>query len=48
MGGLLNENLDGGSLAEDVTVQVKDLGVNCDNNMDLTIDIVEKIYSVVG
>jgi methylmalonyl-CoA mutase cobalamin-binding domain/chain len=45
MGGLINENLDGGSLAEDVTLQVKDLGVNCDNNMDLIVDIIEKIYS---
>jgi methylmalonyl-CoA mutase cobalamin-binding subunit len=45
MGGLLNENLNGKSLAEDVSDRVRALGVNCDNNIDLTVDIIEKIYS---
>jgi methylmalonyl-CoA mutase cobalamin-binding domain/chain len=45
IGGQLNENMDGGSLAEDVTDQIKALGVNADNNMDLTVDIIEGIYA---
>lgn len=45
MGGLINENLNGGSLAEDVTELVKNLGVNCDNDMNSIVDIVEEVYS---
>jgi methylmalonyl-CoA mutase cobalamin-binding domain/chain len=45
LGGLLNENMDGESLAVDVTDKIKELGVNCDNNMDTVIESVEAIYN---
>lgn len=45
MGGLLNENQDGGSLAIDVTDQIKKLNINCDNNMETLVDTVSNIYS---
>jgi methylmalonyl-CoA mutase cobalamin-binding subunit len=44
LGGLLNENMDGESLAVDVTDKIKELNVNCDNNMDTIIKVVEEIY----
>ncbi|MDO5115885.1 MAG: cobalamin-dependent protein [Synergistaceae bacterium] len=44
LGGLLNENLDGGSLAADVTEQLREMGVNCDNEIEKTVAAVKKIY----
>jgi methylmalonyl-CoA mutase cobalamin-binding domain/chain len=44
LGGLLNENMDGESLAVDVTDKIKELNVNCDNNMNTIIKVVEEIY----
>lgn len=38
MGGLLNENMDGGGLAVDVSDKLKDLGVICSNDVNLLID----------
>ncbi len=46
LGGLLNENMEGQSLAVDVSDKIKELGVNCDNNMDTIIDTVEAIYNL--
>lgn len=45
LGGLLNENMAGGSLAADVTEELKSLGVNCDNDMDKIISTVKDIYA---
>lgn len=44
IGGLLNENQNESSLAVDVTEEIKKLGVNCDNNMDKIVTIIEQIY----
>lgn len=38
MGGLLNENMDGGGLAVDVSDKLKDLGVICSNDVNTLID----------
>lgn len=43
MGGLLNENLDGGNLAVDVTEKIRKLGINCDNQADKTIEIIREM-----
>jgi len=45
LGGLLNENTEGGSLAVDVTEELKSLGVNCDNDMDKIVSTVKEIYA---
>ena len=45
LGGLLNENTEGGSLAVDVTEELRALGVNCDNDMDKIISVVKSIYA---
>ena len=34
MGGRLNEPMDGGDLPEDVTAQLKEMGINTDNDVD--------------
>ena len=44
MGGLLNENLDGGQLAEDVTEQLRALGVNADNRMEGIVPAIRARY----
>ncbi|MDD4753543.1 MAG: cobalamin-dependent protein, partial [Desulfitobacteriaceae bacterium] len=44
LGGLINENQDGGSLAVDVTDAVRALGVNCDNNPETIVDTIRSIY----
>lgn len=44
MGGLLNENRDGSQLAEDVTQELRALGVNSDNIMENTVPTIKKIY----
>lgn len=43
MGGLLNENPEGGSLAVDVTEEIRALGINCDNQADKTIEIIRSM-----
>lgn len=45
LGGQLNENMEGGSLAVDVTEELRALGVNCDNDMDKIISVVKSIYA---
>lgn len=45
MGGLLNENLEGGNLAVDVTEEIRALGINCDNQADQTIEIIKQMFS---
>lgn len=37
MGGLLNENMDGSDLPVDVSNQLKELGINCDNNVETLV-----------
>ncbi len=44
LGGLINENQDGGSLAVDVSEAVKALGVNTDNRMEDIIPAVRAAY----
>ncbi|ATW28317.1 methylmalonyl-CoA mutase [Candidatus Formimonas warabiya] len=44
LGGLINENQAGSSLAVDVTDAVRALGVNCDNNAEAFVDVVRDIY----
>lgn len=44
LGGMINENQDGSSLAVDVTDEVKKLGVNCDNRMETIISSVSEVY----
>ena len=44
MGGLLNENLDGCQLAEDVTGQLRALGINADNRMEGIVPAVRRAY----
>lgn len=44
LGGLINENQDGGNLAVDVTDAVRALGVNCDNDAAGLVDAVLNIY----
>ncbi|MCD7877605.1 MAG: cobalamin-dependent protein [Cloacibacillus porcorum] len=45
LGGQLNENMEGGSLAVDVTEELRALGVNCDNDMDKILSVVKSIYA---
>ncbi|MFT5873366.1 MAG: methylmalonyl-CoA mutase cobalamin-binding domain/chain [Clostridium sp.] len=44
MGGVLNENQNGSSLAIDVSEDIMKLGVNCDNDMDKIVSTIEGIY----
>ena len=44
MGGLINENPDGGSLAVDVSDSVKALGVDTQNRMETIIPTIRKVY----
>jgi methylmalonyl-CoA mutase cobalamin-binding subunit len=44
LGGMINENQNGSSLAVDVSDEVKALGVNCDNRMETIISSVSDIY----
>lgn len=44
LGGLINENQDGSSLAVDVTEAVRALGVNCDNDPAVLVDAIRHIY----
>jgi len=44
LGGVLNENMDGSLLAQDVTKQVAAMGVNVDNVMESIVTSVAKIY----
>jgi len=44
LGGLLNENQAGGSLAVDVRHDLRDLGVNCDNDPQTLVAAVRRIY----
>ena len=44
LGGLLNENKEGSSLAVDVTEEIRRLGVNCDNAAETIVDAVRAIY----
>lgn len=39
MGGLLNENLEGSELPVDVTKQLKELGVQCDNVAENLVEV---------
>ena len=44
LGGALNENMDGSMLAVDVTDQLAAMGVNVENDLNKTVEIVRKIY----
>ena len=44
LGGLINENQDGGGLAVDVSEQVKSMGVNVDNSMESIIPAIRNTY----
>lgn len=44
LGGLLNENKEGSSLAVDVTEEIRRLGVNCDNAAETIVDAIRAIY----
>ncbi len=44
LGGALNENMDGSMLAVDVTEQLEAMGVNVENDLNKTVEIVRKIY----
>lgn len=44
MGGLLNENLDGNALAEDVSKPISELGVNVDNDATKLVDAILDVY----
>ena len=46
MGGLLNENQDGSSLAVDVTSKIEEMGINAENNMDNLVKIMKKTVQV--
>lgn len=41
MGGLLNENLDGKELPEDVSQQLRDIGINSDNKAEEMVDLIK-------
>lgn len=43
-GGLLNENRNGGLLAEDVSEELRALGINCDNDMEKVIPAILRHY----
>ena len=44
LGGVLNENMDGSMLAVDVTDELASMGVNVENDLNKTVEIVRKIY----
>ena len=44
LGGALNENMDGSMLAVDVTDELASMGVNVENDLNKTVEIVRKIY----
>ena len=44
LGGALNENMDGSMLALDVTDDLAAMGVNVENDMNKTVEIVRSIY----
>lgn len=44
LGGLINENQEGSSLAVDVTDAVRALGVNCDNNAETLVEAIRNVY----
>lgn len=44
LGGLLNENQDGSSLAVDVSDAVRELGINVDNKMENIVSAVREVY----
>ena len=44
MGGLLNECQDGSDLPVDVTKELKEMGINCDNTAENLIQIIQKMY----
>ena len=44
LGGALNENMDGSMLAVDVTEELAAMGVNVENDLNKTVEIVRKIY----
>jgi methylmalonyl-CoA mutase cobalamin-binding domain/chain len=44
LGGALNENMDGSMLAVDVTEELASIGVNVENDLNKTVEIVRKIY----
>lgn len=46
MGGLLNEDLDGDELAEDVTDKLKDMGIYADNKAEESVNIVKKMLKL--
>lgn len=48
MGGLLNENRNGSQLAEDVTDELKAMGVNCDNVMEGIVPTIRTHYERIG
>ena len=47
-GGLLNENRNGGLLAEDVSGELRELGINCDNDMEKIIPAILRHYGREG
>lgn len=44
-GGLLNENRNGGLLAEDVSEELRALGINCDNDMEKIVPAILRHFS---
>ncbi len=44
MGGLINEDLNGDELAEDVSAELKALGIHADNNAGEVIEVVKEMY----
>ncbi|MBO5994410.1 MAG: methylmalonyl-CoA mutase, partial [Firmicutes bacterium] len=44
LGGALNENMDGSMLAVDVKEDLAAMGVNVENDLNKTVEIVRKIY----
>ena len=47
IGGLLNENMDGSQLAVDVTNEMRELGINCDNDMGKIVTTIKEHYDAI-